>query len=158
MREVTSTKCAVAYNAQGGSADCAFPQQIGAFLRAINALDSEKAAYAYLNAALNSYGPDKTTNIQLAIHKIDDAIGVLSACSSYSPSQTPSRLCGPMTLFSTGTGNPVISNTELAEKALRTQGILPNDLNNLNPGDLAAAQSFLVSACRAMQTGGACSY
>ncbi len=63
-----------------------------------------------------------------------------------------------MTLFGTGAGNPVVSNFQSAEEALGVQGNSPNTLNSLHPSGITAAQSFLVSACGAMQTGGACSY
>jgi hypothetical protein len=129
-----------------GSTDCTRVQQIGAFLRGINALDSESSAVAYLGAALNTHGPEKVSNIQLAIHKIGDAIGVLSQCTGKT---TDRRLCGPLALFG-GRSSSVINSFQSAENALQVQGKSPNALNSLHPSDLTAAQGFLATACAGM--------
>jgi hypothetical protein len=111
---------------------------VGAFLRAINALDSESSAETYLNAALTNPGPRVVPNIQLAINKINDAIGVLSLAGVNNK-----RLGGPLKLF-VGTG--VVANFQTALNQLTAPGASPNALQSLRPSDLNAAIASLKAA------------
>ena len=128
-----------------GNVNSVMVQQIAAFLRAINALDSQSAAVAHLGAAITTLGKQKVRNILLAIRKIEDAIGVLTQGGA----STANRLGGPMNLFT----SDVISNFTAAKNRLVVIGKSDNALNSLKPTDLIAAQTALVTARSGMLQG-----
>jgi cytochrome c peroxidase len=127
-----------------GTADCKKAQAIGAFLRAISAIDSEASAERYLNDARGLTGSGKATTVQLAINKIKDAIGVLS------PSASNPRLGGPLGNLFGGTNGIVMKSLNDALSRLSVNANSPDALKTLNKPAMDAAIGSLQAARMSM--------
>ena len=119
---------------------------IGAFLRAINALNNLKIAATYIDDAIAAIGTpqEKARNARLAEVRVVDALAVLSVGGP----DTSNYLGGPSNLF----GGVVAAQFGTRKGQLLLFGKPGNGYPSLKLDELKSARNQIAAACRAMLT------
>jgi cytochrome c553 len=129
---------------------------VGAFLRAINALNNLKISAEYVvaarTAAQTSNTREKVRNAKLALKRATDAMSVLTVGGP----TTRNYLGGPQNLFTSAPG--VASSIQTAKSKLSRYGSSDSAFGKLTSTDLKLANNQIAAACKSMLAAEAASF